>query len=440
MCRARPCGAWSASEGFPTFGWGRAIGSTLVRCSGICGGLVWLARGRLRFVMRSPLGALHILEGLMARRNKGVPGLKLLPDGRWRLRATVKDPRTQKMLEQQRTLDTGYSQGQALLVLEEIRAELRAGLAPPRHEALTLTDFAVGWLAEGRGARVSERTRQTYESALTTRILPRLGHLEVDDITRNDVDRWCRWAETVRTQRGGTYADPTVKKWWRCLRTLVRDMAAEYDRPDPTVRVSPPQRPKTHGTWHHETRALRWDQVGRVLAHVGDHRPFYHPALCLLAWTGARVSEVRQLRWEHVDLDAGVVTIHTTKTGGVRDVPMSDELVTVLRAHRERLIRDQHLGLSTGLVVPAACGKALSIGRLRTILVKTRRALGIEQRVTPHVLRRSFNTALRRAGIDRIVQRSMVGHTSEAMTELYDGTDMADKRAAIEAIMAFDGV
>ena len=398
----------------------------------------------------------------MARQKKTIPGLTKLPDGRWKVRATYRHPQTRKVLEKQRTLPAGRSRAQALQALEEARADLRAGLALPTQalpeaqleappqalpEApaeeppevptqvrLTVTDFAVEWLTEGRVARASERTVETYTEALTRHILPELGHLYVDEISRRHVEQWCLYAEKVPTLCGGTYANATVKKWWRCLCTMLRDMAADYGLPDPTLRVRPPRRPRTHGEWHHETRALRWEKVRDVLEHVKAHHPFYYPAICLLAWTGMRDKEARSLLWTDVDLGEGIVTIDTTKTAAAREVPLTPELVDVLRAHREWLIRSQHPGLVTGLAFPAQRGKMLSVGRLRTILVKTREALGIETRVTPHVLRRSLNTSLRRAGADRIVQRAMLGHSSEAMTELYDGTDIEDKRSAMAAL------
>ena len=63
-----------------------------------------------------------------------------------------------------------------------------------------------------------------------------------------------------------------------------------------------------------------------------------------------------------------------------------------------------------------------------------REAAKIEQRISPQVLRRSVNTAMVRAGVDRIVQRAIMGHTSEAMTERYTGVDMQDKLTAIDSI------
>ena len=47
------------------------------------------------------------------------------------------------------------------------------------------------------------------------------------------------------------------------------------------------------------------------------------------------------------------------------------------------------------------------------------------------MLRRTFDTLLISAGVDRIVLRSMIGHTTEEMTERYAGVRHEDKRAAV---------
>ena len=59
------------------------------------------------------------------------------------------------------------------------------------------------------------------------------------------------------------------------------------------------------------------------------------------------------------------------------------------------------------------------------------KAAGIQQAVTPQVLRRTFNTLIMLAGADRITLRAMMGHTSEEMTERYSGVSTEAKQAAV---------
>ena len=52
----------------------------------------------------------------------------------------------------------------------------------------------------------------------------------------------------------------------------------------------------------------------------------------------------------------------------------------------------------------------------------------------PQVLRRTFNTLMVEAGVDRIVLRSQMGHCSEEMTERYAGVSVEAKLAAVRRL------
>jgi len=108
----------------------------------------------------------------------------------------------------------------------------------------------------------------------------------------------------------------------------------------------------------------------------------------------------------------------------------------VLRDHRQRLIRDQHPGVATGLVFPSERGTV----RLSQSLAKVHKlacdGAKIDIRVSAQVLRRTFNTLLLRAKVDRITLRAIMGHTSEQMTERYAGVNLEDKRQAVSVAFA----
>ena len=59
-------------------------------------------------------------------------------------------------------------------------------------------------------------------------------------------------------------------------------------------------------------------------------------AINLLMLTGCRLSEIQELRWEHVDLDAGELQLPDSKTGG-RAVPLAPSAARLL----ESLPRDE---------------------------------------------------------------------------------------------------
>ena len=90
------------------------------------------------------------------------------------------------------------------------------------------------------------------------------------------------------------------------------------------------------------------ERVQQLLADAGDHKPIF-PVLRLMAFTGLRVGEALGLEWRHVDLvgrmvhvgqtvvtNNGVTSLGPPKSAkGTRAVPLDDETVAVLAAHRE---------------------------------------------------------------------------------------------------------
>lgn len=75
----------------------------------------------------------------------------------------------------------------------------------------------------------------------------------------------------------------------------------------------------------------------------GLRRWSYHCLFGLLAVTGLRISEALGLRREDVDLETGILTIHNTKFGKSRLVPLHPSTQHVLTDYAHQ--RDMHLGV-----------------------------------------------------------------------------------------------
>jgi len=104
-------------------------------------------------------------------------------------------------------------------------------------------------------------------------------------------------------------------------------------------------------------------------------------------YTGLRLSEVADLRWERVDLDAAVITIVEGKGGRDRAVPIHPRLLEVLGVWSRTN--------GSGPLFRSRRGRPLTdegIAEMFRRFVKGR--LGIE--CTAHQLRHSFATELRR--------------------------------------------
>lgn len=368
-------------------------------------------------------------------------GITRLDDGRYYIDTTATCSKTGKLKRRRKTMPAGASLADAIAMREQIKAQVSdadGGAAPQR---TTLACYAKTWL-RSKQARLKPRVARLYERVLIAKVLPEMGDIYLDALVRADVEEWVAWAEGQRKAGGGAYAQSTLRSWWRVLVTMLRDAHADgHLTRDPTARVRPPE------SWAEpvrEERVLTFEQLHRLLEAAQQYAPQRHAEIVALAYTGIRVGELYGLSWEDIDDVAQVLHVrasfskgHLTrpKTGDGREVYLPAPVVDALRAHRERLIREQHPGLAEGIVFPSEVGTRREAASLYKALDLCAEALDTDIRVRPQVLRRTYNTLLVRAGVDRIVLRSQMGHASERMTSRYAGVDLADKRAAWEALM-----
>lgn len=368
------------------------------------------------------------------------PGLYRFPSGKWQIRVYATDERTGRRREIRRVLDADVREAEAVAVIHQLKADIQVGDAQSLARQRTcLTDYAEQWL-KGKASRLRVSTANHYATTLANRILPSLGDLFVDAIDRRDVERWVAWAERSTTKQGQPYSRHTISGWWRVLTQLLRDACADFGVTDPTVRV---RAPRGRGRRRREKRTLTGPELSRFLDVVKRDYPERHAEVYTLAFTGMRPGELYALVWDDVE-DArrrihirrshrhGVVT--ETKTGDPREVALTPAIAEVLRAHRRSLVVSQHPGLESGLVFPSKRGGHRGPESLHKPLARASETAELEVRVGPQVLRRTFNTLMVQAGVDRIVLRAQMGHCSEEMTERYAGVGVESKLEAVRRL------
>jgi integrase/recombinase XerD len=139
--------------------------------------------------------------------------------------------------------------------------------------------------------------------------------------------------------------------------------------------------------------------------------------------TGARASELVQLRVEDVRLVERVVTIRHGKGDKRREVPIRRELAQLLRLH----IGARRAG-------PLFASRQQGSGRMPHMLTRQRvgqivrgvaRTAGITKRVYPHLLRHTVATRLLALGMDITDLQRFLGHENIATTRLYAETTAA---------------
>jgi integrase len=149
----------------------------------------------------------------------------------------------------------------------------------------------------------------------------------------------------------------------------------------------------------------------------------WKPLLMTAAFTGLRSSELRGLRWANVDLDRRMLRVRQQldrwneagspkSKAGRRDVPLSGELVAVLREWRLACPIGE-----AGLVFPNSLGKPDTHSNLdgRFWRPLQRRVLG-EVRFNFHALRHFAVSAMIHMGLPPKRIQTIIGHSTLAMT------------------------
>ncbi len=139
--------------------------------------------------------------------------------------------------------------------------------------------------------------------------------------------------------------------------------------------------------------------------------------------TGARASELVQLRVEDISLAEHVVTIRDGKGGKRREVPIRRDLAQLLQLH-----------IGTRRAGPLFASRQQGSGPVPHTLTRQRvgqvvrgvaRDAGITKRVYPHLLRHTVATRLLALGMDITDLQRFLGHESISTTRLYAETTAA---------------
>lgn len=146
------------------------------------------------------------------------------------------------------------------------------------------------------------------------------------------------WAQKKKSARPA--------EWARRL-CFIRGFARHWSAHDPQTEVPPtgllPHRPgRAHPYLYSDTEVRQLLEAARQLSSArGLRGPTFHCLLGLLAVTGLRISEARNLRTDDVDLNEGILTIRGAKFGKSRMVPIHPSTRKVLLAYasqRDRLL------------------------------------------------------------------------------------------------------
>jgi integrase len=260
---------------------------------------------------------------------------------------------------------------------------------------------------------LAKPTRVKYLLHLEQRIVPKWGDRRLCEIRADEVQQWL--FETCDS--------------WHMMNDLRGILSGIYTKAEewgywPEGRRNPISRVKIGQKWVvRPERILNEDETVRVLARLSE------PNLLVVETaiaTGARISEILGLAWQHVDLERGVINIVQRNWRGDIDDPKSRTsrrpltLGYLVDRYRTKAAADGAKSESWVFVRTDGSGLPLWDSGVRQALKRAAAAEGCDfPGLGPHSFRRANITWTQEVGGSSIEASKIAGHSNVRMTEEY---------------------
>lgn len=293
------------------------------------------------------------------------------------------------------------------------------------------------WLVVERGLAENSlaayrRDLRRYEAFLRER-----GATDPAAIGEDTVHTYVRHLESLTDDDGARLLAPSsVARALVAVRSFHRFCAREgfVDR-DPSEEVGAPRVPAGI------PKALDEAEVDLLLGAVTGDDPLAQrdrALLELLYGTGIRISEAVGLDLADLDLEDGTLRV-LGKGSKERIVPLGRSARAALEAYLRdgRLVlrgaRGRRSARDGDAVVLNARGGRISRQSCWTIVRRAGQRVGLDEHLSPHVLRHSCATHMLDHGADLRVVQELLGHASISTTQVYTKVSPERLRAAYEA-------
>jgi integrase len=296
---------------------------------------------------------------------------------------------------------------------QELRGQVNRGIDPQEEKAarravLTFQEFAQAEYLPY--ARQHKRSANGDESKLRLHLMPKFGRRKLDEITTRDIQLYHGEIKASRCAA-------TANRHLSLLSKLFK-LAMQWER----ITKNPCSGVKKFKENNQRERFLSQDEIQRMFKAMADEpNRVAVAALKFLLLTGIRKEEGLQARWEHVNLEQGILYLPHTKSGKSRHVVLNPEALALLQ-QQERLPENPY-------VFPGKV-KGQALNNPTKAFKRILEAAGIAN-LRIHDLRHSFASLAVNAGATLYQVQHLLGHASAQTTQRYAHlTDSALRQAS----------
>lgn len=212
------------------------------------------------------------------------------------------------------------------------------------------------------------------------------------EISEREIKEWLLKANTINSRKHRISA---VKLFYKLTgKQPLKFKYIEYPKSDKKLPI-----------------VLSQEEIQRMFSACDNTK--HKVILALLYSTGLRISELINLRWEHIDRSRMVINIIQAKGKKDRQVPLSAQLIPLLTKYY-REYRSSIYVLNGQGDLAQYSKKSVS-----KVLKQLASKAGINKRIYPHLIRHCTGTHLVEQGTDIVLIQKIFGHSNVKTTNLY---------------------
>lgn len=299
-------------------------------------------------------------------------------------------------------------------------------------------DLSMQWF-EIKRKYLKESTEAFYMFELYNYILPELGDINVEKITEELIQASVYKWQTANNEHGRMIKKATISNLIMLIKQIVR-----YGNKKgimPVLEFEVYYLPETYENKNKTYTREEQDKIEEVILSELSFKSF---GILLSLNTGIRIGELCALRWCDIEIERGIMTIHTTlqrvynqnaspktkviignpKTEkSIRSIPLSPKLQNIIKTLPDINCEGYILTNNSSYIEPRTFRRFY-----KSFLMKHNiKCLNF------HCLRHSFATRLIQNGADYKCVSELLGHTNINTTlNMYVHPDLKQKRSCIE--------